>query len=155
MDNNSCPLCNIQYSRKDVMMRHYRNKHGTTHSYQQNTHTYPPPPHSLPPPPPPHTPSPPPPPFTPSPQRKEEHFVIKHPITMTVSEVTSCGKTYFVKQLLQNSHKFIQPTLQRIIWLCKRWQSLYDEIQRNVTPRVEFVQGYLLIWRKISTLIDQ
>jgi hypothetical protein len=77
----------------------------------------------------------------PPPQRKEEHFVFKHPFTMTVSEVTSCVKTYFVKQLLQNSHKFIKPTLQRIIWLYKRWQPLYDEIQRTVTSRVEFVQG--------------
>ena len=117
MDNNSYPVCNIQFSRKDVMMRHYRNKHGTTHSYPQSTHPYPP--HSLPPPP--HTPPPPPTPHTPPPQRKEEHFLFKHPFTMTVSGVTSCGKTYFVKQLLQNSHKCIQPTLQRIIWLCKRW----------------------------------
>jgi hypothetical protein len=60
---------------------------------------------------------------------------------LTVSEVTSCGKTYFVKQLLQSSHKFIQPTLQRIIWLYKRWQPLYDVIQRTVPPRIEFVQG--------------
>jgi hypothetical protein len=59
------------------MMRHHRNKHETTHPYA---------------PPPPHTPPPP-------PQRKEEHFVFKHPFTMTVSGVTSCGKTYFVHQL--------------------------------------------------------
>jgi hypothetical protein len=67
--------------------------------------------------------------------------MFKNPFTMTVSGVTSCGKTNFVKQLLQNSHQFIQPTLQRIIWLYKRWQPLYDEIQKTVTPRVEFVQG--------------
>jgi len=56
---------NTQFSRKDVMMRHHRNKHGTTHPYPQSTHPYPPP-HCLPPPPPPHTPPPP-------PQRKAEH----------------------------------------------------------------------------------
>ena len=31
--------------------------------------------------------------------------------------------------------------LQRIVWLYKRWQPLYDEISRTVVPRVEFVRG--------------
>ena len=69
---------------------------------------------------------------------------------MTVSGVTSCGKTYFVKQLLQNSHQCIQPTLQRISWLYKRWQLLYDEIQKTVTPRVECVQGIPIDLEKYS-----
>ena len=30
------------------------------------------------------------------------------------------------------------PPLQRIVWLYKRWQSLYDEISRTVVPPVEF-----------------
>jgi len=30
--------------------------------------------------------------------------------------------------------------LQRIIWLYKRCQLLYDEIRKTVPPRVEFVQ---------------
>ena len=68
-------------------------------------------------------------------------FGFKHPFTMTVSGPTSCGKAYFVKQLLQNSYHFVQPTLQRIIWLYKRWQPLYDVIRRTVIPRVEFLQG--------------
>ncbi|CAC5413217.1 unnamed protein product [Mytilus coruscus] len=70
---------------------------------------------------------------------------------MTVSGPTSCGKTYFVKQLLQNS-RLIQPTIQRIIWLYGRWQPLYDEIQRTVNPHVEFVQGIPLDLEKDSYL---
>ena len=35
----------------------------------------------------------------------------------------------------------IRPGIQKIIWLYKRWQPLYDEIQRRVIPRVEFIQG--------------
>ena len=34
-----------------------------------------------------------------------------------------------------------QSILQRIIWLYKRCQLLYDEIRKTVPPRVEFVQG--------------
>jgi hypothetical protein len=34
-----------------------------------------------------------------------------------------------------------QSILQRIIWLYKRFQLLYDEIRKTVPPRIEFVQG--------------
>ena len=33
------------------------------------------------------------------------------------------------------------PPPQRIVWLYKRWQPLYDEISRTVVPLVEFVRG--------------
>jgi hypothetical protein len=33
------------------------------------------------------------------------------------------------------------PPSQRIVWLYKRWQPLYDEISKTVVPRVEFVRG--------------
>jgi len=54
---------------------------------------------------------------------------------------TSCGKTYFVKTLLQNCQIKISPPPQRILWLYKRWQPLYDVIKGTVFPRVEFIQG--------------
>ena len=68
-------------------------------------------------------------------------FALKHPFTASVSGPTSCGKTYFVKSLLQNCSTAISPSPQRIIWLYKRWQPLYDVIQESVLPKVEFIQG--------------
>ncbi|CAC5364844.1 unnamed protein product [Mytilus coruscus] len=59
---------------------------------------------------------------------------------MTVSGPTSCGKTYFLKQLLQNVDT-VSPKPQRIIWLYRRWQPLYEEIKNTVLPRVQFIQG--------------
>ena len=67
--------------------------------------------------------------------------MFKHPFTANVSGPTSCGKTHFVKDLLQNCSTKISPTPQRIIWLYKRWQPLYDDIERTVYPKVEFIQG--------------
>ena len=68
-------------------------------------------------------------------------FRFQHPFTMIVSGPTSCGKTYFVKTMLQQNQSMYHPTAQRIVWLYKRWQPLYDEIQRTVVPRVEFMKG--------------
>ena len=54
---------------------------------------------------------------------------------------TSCGKSSLVKTKLEFNSSLILPKLHRIIWLYKRWQPLHVEIQKNVIPRVEFIQG--------------
>ena len=58
-----------------------------------------------------------------------------------MSGPTSCGKTFLVKAILQNCNSLLYPIPDRIIWLYKRWQPLYDEIQTTVFPKVEFIQG--------------
>ena len=50
------------------------------------------------------------------------------------------GKSTWVKQLLSNAMTMISPPPARIIWLYKRWQPLYTELQKTV-PAVEFVEG--------------
>ncbi|XP_021369693.1 zinc finger homeobox protein 4-like [Mizuhopecten yessoensis] len=138
--------------------------HGGSQPYPQITHAYPPPPPGPPPPPPlqevqllppshglqspppsppqpPPPPSPPPPPPPPPLQQQHRDFVFKHPFTANVSGPTSSGKTYFVKTMLQNCLTKITPAPQRIIWLYKRWQPLYDIIKASVYPSVEFIQG--------------
>ena len=76
-------------------------------------------------------------------QQQQEHpdFVFFHPFTANVSGPTSCGKTYFVKTLLQNCMTKISPHPQKIVWLYKRWQPMYDVIKATVFPQVEFIQG--------------
>ncbi|XP_033741828.1 uncharacterized protein LOC117328408 [Pecten maximus] len=73
--------------------------------------------------------------------QQQQNFVFIHPFTANVSGPTSCGKTYFVKLLLQNCLTKIKPAPQRIIWLYKRWQPLYDVIKATVIPKVEFIKG--------------
>lgn len=74
------------------------------------------------------------------PDRKSCDAVFQHPFTMMISGPTACGKTTMVKDMLQNSSK-IEPGLQRIVWLYKRWQPMYTVIKRTVVPKVEFIQG--------------
>lgn len=68
-------------------------------------------------------------------------FVFKHPFTATISGPTSCGKTHFCKVILQHCLMMIWPPPERILWLYKRWQPLYDVIKSTVYPSVEFIQG--------------
>jgi hypothetical protein len=63
----------------------------------------------------------------------------QHPFTMTVCGATQSGKTYFVKQLLENNKKFINPEPANIIYCYGEHQPLYDSM--NVNPRITFVEG--------------
>ncbi|VDI35974.1 Hypothetical predicted protein [Mytilus galloprovincialis] len=69
-----CPSCQRMFSRRDVMLRHHRNKHGT----------------SVPPPPPQNA--------------TQESFRFQHPFTMIVSGPTSCGKTFFREGSIAKIH---------------------------------------------------
>ena len=58
----TCPECDMEFSRKDALLRHERNRHKTTQPYPQSSDAYPPSSQAYPPPP---IPPPPPPPLTP------------------------------------------------------------------------------------------
>ena len=49
--------------------------------------------------------------------------------------------THLVKTILEYCSSLITPSPQRIVWLYKRWQPLYDSIIATVFPKVEFIQG--------------
>ena len=57
---------------------------------------------------------------------------------MTVSGPTGSGKTWLIKDILQQ--KKIEPTPDRILFMYKRWQPLYNEMQETI-PDIEFVKG--------------
>ena len=59
---------------------------------------------------------------------------------MMVAASTGEGKTWLVKNLLENRQQWISPAPQRIIWIYGQRQPLYVEMQR-ITPGIEFVKG--------------
>lgn len=60
----------------------------------------------------------------------------KHPFTCLVSGPTSCGKTQFVKRLVEHAEDMIVPPPQKIVWFYKAWQKAYSEM-----PNVHFIEG--------------
>ena len=69
-----------------------------------------------------------------------KNFVFKHPFTMLVAGPTSCGKTTWIRNMLEQASWIINPTPYKIIWFYKRWQPMYTEMQRNI-PNIEFIEG--------------
>ena len=59
--------------------------------------------------------------------------VLRHPFTCIVAGCTQSDKTVWVKTLLENAQKTINPPPQRIIWCYCQWQQFYfDMIQTMV-----------------------
>ena len=67
-------------------------------------------------------------------------FVFQHPMTMNVCGPTCSGKTTWLKQLLLNADKMIQPRPHNIFWFYKRWQPIYTELRKKLN-NIKFIQG--------------
>ena len=71
---------------------------------------------------------------------QDDNFKFRHPFTMIVAGPTSCGKTTWVKALLEQSKDMITPPPIEIFWFYKRWQPLYSEMRSHI-PHLKFVEG--------------
>ena len=67
-------------------------------------------------------------------------FYFMHPFTMLVAAGSGFGKTYWVKRLLAEKGRLIQPVPKRVVWCYMHWQPLYDEI-KELDPSIEFIHG--------------
>lgn len=79
-------------------------------------------------------------------KHKRYDIFLKHPFTMIVCGPTGCGKTTWLKKLL-NSREFVsKPSVKKVYYFYGEWQDAYREMKDVV-----FIQG---LPDDISSLID-
>ena len=64
----------------------------------------------------------------------------KHPFPAPVAGPTCCGKSQFVKRLLESGEDMIEGAPENITWCYAIYQPAYDEMQRNIS-NITFVEG--------------
>ena len=64
----------------------------------------------------------------------------KHPFPALVAGPTCCGKTHFVKRLLEGGEDMIDGAPENIIWCYGMSQPAYDEMQRTIR-NLTFIEG--------------
>ena len=64
----------------------------------------------------------------------------KHPFPAFVAGPTCCGKSHFVKHLLESGEELIDGAPENIIWCYGIYQPAYDEMLRTI-PNITFVEG--------------
>ena len=109
----NCYVCGDPFTRQFSLKRHMKRKHAQSNVEKENPKINN---------------------FT------ENGLKLRHPFTMMVAACTGGGKTWFVKDLLENREQWISPAPQQIIWIYGQWQPLYAEMQR-IIPGMEFVKG--------------
>ena len=65
---------------------------------------------------------------------------LKHPFSALIAGPTCCGKTQFVKRLLEAGEEMIQGAPEMIIWCHGIYQPAYDEMQETI-PYLTFIEG--------------
>lgn len=57
----------------------------------------------------------------------------KHPFTCVVAGPTSCGKTTFVIDIVQQASRLINPPPENIVWVHDDYQPVFDQLKDKVT----------------------
>ena len=65
---------------------------------------------------------------------------LHHPFTCIVAGPTGCGKTRWVRTLLERREDFIDPPPERIYWYYAEYQPDYEAL-KTALPHVEFIEG--------------
>lgn len=112
MSESACPVCQTQFSGKDMILRHLRNlqEKNEVSSVMEMDETI----------------------------EKEESFKFQHPFSMVVSVPSGNGKMEWTRKLLLPY--LVRPPSERVIWCFGQWQPLYDEIQYIILC-IEFEHG--------------
>jgi hypothetical protein len=66
----------------------------------------------------------------------------KHPFTAMISGPTSSGKSYFVRELLNNKERMIDTSLKEVVWCYGEWQKLYEKLYEEIQD-VVFHKGIM------------
>ena len=77
---------------------------------------------------------------------------LKHPFPALVAGPTCCGKTQFVKRLLEAGEDMIDGAPENIIWCYGMYQPAYDEMQRTIR-NITFIEGVPRINPSIRNLV--
>ena len=65
---------------------------------------------------------------------------LQHPYTCLVAGPTSCGKTQFVKKLIEGGEQVVNGSAEKIIWLYGEYQPAYMELSSKF-PHILFIEG--------------
>lgn len=65
---------------------------------------------------------------------------LKHPFPLCCAGPTTCGKSSFVRKLLECGEDMIENAPEKIIWCYGEYQPQFEEMRASI-PNIEFIEG--------------
>ena len=65
---------------------------------------------------------------------------LQHPFTCILAGPSNCGKSWFVRKLLENARSVLSHQPSNIVWIYSCWQPLYGQLQTRF-KHLRFVEG--------------
>ena len=70
------------------------------------------------------------------------NFSFRHKLSLLVVGPTQSGKTYFVRQILENNRiVYEEQKSTRIFWYYNQWQECYDTLKKSLGKSIRFGRG--------------
>lgn len=66
--------------------------------------------------------------------------LLQHPFSLLLAGPSSCGKSYFIGQLIRRCKTHIQPAIQKVVYVYHQHQQLFSELQRDCPVPIDFVE---------------
>ena len=69
-----------------------------------------------------------------------EDLKFEHPSNWLIGAPSQSGKSFLVYQILKNSKKLIEPTVNKFIYCYSEWQPLYEKMVLDI-DNIMFIKG--------------
>lgn len=64
---------------------------------------------------------------------------LQHPFSLVISGPSNCGKTFFVKSIIEKASTIISAKIDNIVYIYSCWQPLYNQLLQ--IRKITFVNG--------------
>lgn len=69
------------------------------------------------------------------------HLTIPHPSSMLLCGPSHCGKTTWIRRLLQNLDNMFDTPIEKVVYCYSQMQSAYEDMQ-NLPINIDFIEGF-------------
>lgn len=70
---------------------------------------------------------------------EDKDLRLLHPFSCVVSGPSNCGKTFFVKDVIENTSRIISHSIDNVVYIYSCWQPLYNQLLQ--IRDINFVEG--------------
>ena len=82
-----------------------------------------------------------------------QSILFQHPCNIFITGPGGCGKTEFVRKLIDYRKDLFNIVPERVVWYYKEWQQTYSLMQEKFNSQFELILWREFLWMKTKLLV--